>query len=218
MLGHPNPANPLPPVGAIAGQGATMPGNWQQQGAPGQIPPPVPGPGGAPPQMVSQGFMVAANPGGQQAQMYPQMYGGPAGGVPGQRPQNGQGGNMPPQQQQQPMVFNQQGMINPSQGMAMPAGIVAAQGGQNPQGVFVPKFGAQVVPMVIPAGAYNPQGFVPQGAVQGQGQPGGPQPGPQAGGPQQGQMMQPQGQMMQTPYQRHMGGGGPPHQMPGHEG
>mmetsp|Transcript_41591 Transcript_41591/g.114623 ORF Transcript_41591/g.114623 Transcript_41591/m.114623 type:complete len:776 (+) Transcript_41591:198-2525(+) len=216
-LGQPNASSPVPPAALMSCAGGTMPGPWQQQG-PHQMPQGgapqgqmQPGPGGGPQQMVPQGFMVAAAnaPGGQQPQMYPQMY---PGSGPVQRPQNG--GNMP--SQQQPMVFNQQAMVaqqhagnqqqsGGGQPMAMPAGMVnAAQGGQNPGVAMgpVPKFGAQMVPMVMPAGQY------PQGN------------GSQHSG-QQGQMMQQQGQMGMQPAwgqpdgRRHSGG---PHQMGGMEG
>merc|ERR1712217_153540 len=93
------------------------------------------------------------------------------------------------------------------------------QGAQNQGGMApmapVPKFGAQMVPMMMPSGQFM-QAFVPQqGMQQGQGN----QQGPQGGGPQQGQMMQQQGQMMQgqmmPPYHQQMGRPGPPHQMQG---
>merc|ERR1711974_466060 len=101
------------------------------------------------------------------------------------------------QQQQmhmQPVVFQQgmqpQGM--PQGGMTMSAG-GGCQGG--PQGSMgaMPKFGAQMVPVMMPAGHFATQGgFVPQQAMQGQtGNIGGG-----AGGPQKGQTV-PQGQMPQ---------------------
>eukprot|EP00927_Polykrikos_kofoidii_P017950 TRINITY_DN18242_c0_g1_i2.p1 TRINITY_DN18242_c0_g1~~TRINITY_DN18242_c0_g1_i2.p1 ORF type:complete len:825 (-),score=151.54 TRINITY_DN18242_c0_g1_i2:131-2530(-) len=212
VLGQPRS---MPGVGPMAAPvGGNMPGQWQPanpmpgggQGQ-GQM---GPGPGG-PPQMAPHGFMTVAAgnaPGGQQQpQMYPQLYTAPGSGVQG-RPQNGS--NMGPQQQ--PMVFNQQGLMAQQQpGLAMPGGMVGT---------------TQVVPtMVMQGGQFGAQGFVPQ-----QGQPG--PPGAQGGGPQhrgqQGQMMQQQQQgqmgMQPGPWQRNMrpgwgqpgndgrrmGGGGPP--------
>jgi len=187
VLGQPNPANPLPPPGAMI-PGGTMPGAWQHQ-------------------------VGGAGPG---PQMYAQMYTA-SGGMPVQRPPNGG----PPQgQPQQGMVFNQQGMMGqqPGGSMGMAGGMVGnMQGGQNPGGVAmgsVPKFGAQVVPMVGASGQYNQQGYMQQQAVQGQSGP-----GPPLGGPQgTGQMMQ-GNQMMQSGWgppdgRRH---GGMSHQMSGHE-
>lgn len=197
VLGQPNPANPLPPMGAMAGGcqggGGTAPG-W---GGPAQVPP------GGGPQMMPQGFMVPTGAGGPQSQMgYPQMYGGqgqPQQPGPGQQqqPQSGPQGPQAGQQPQPgPMVF-QQGMGQP--GLQMPTG-----GGQGTMGAM-PKFG-QMVPVMLPAGQFGPQGFVPQ---QGQMMP----PGQMM---QQGQMMQPGAFHMQRGGQ--MGGPGPGHQMGGHDG
>merc|ERR1712139_393896 len=97
-------------------------------------------------------------------------------------PQNA--GNMP-QQEQQPMNFQQQNMMapqpGPGQGMAVPSGMVNPQGGQNPQGMMMmqpgqPKYGVQMMMVPTGPGQFPQQGFQPQ-----QGQPG--QPGPQPGGP-----------------------------------
>lgn len=182
VLGQPSSSNP-PPAGGVTNSGT--PG-WQQ---PGQMPQGAPvAPGG--PQMMQQGFMVAA-PGGQPGQMYPQMY--PAsGGVP-RGPQNS--GNVGTDGQPCMQVFSQQGMMGqqPSQSMAMPG-----MGGQNmPMSSFA-KFGGQAQPtMVVPMvmGGQYAQGFVP---------------------PVQGQGGQGQGPMMQQPMYRQMGGG-PSHQMSGHD-
>mmetsp|Transcript_139118 Transcript_139118/g.242063 ORF Transcript_139118/g.242063 Transcript_139118/m.242063 type:complete len:764 (-) Transcript_139118:104-2395(-) len=197
VLGQPNPANPMPPVGAIP-QGGGMP--WQQQQqqqAPGQMPPSGPAPGGQ--QMMGQpGMMVPQGaPGGQPGQMYQPMYPAPPGGVPAQRPPNG---NVQMQGQQGPMVFhNQPQTMMQQQPSMMPAGMVQVQQGQPGVNMgAVPKFPGQVLINSVMPGQYQ-QGF-PQ--VQQPGQPpgappGGPQGvprpgphGPQPGGPPQGQMMQ----------------------------
>merc|ERR1719421_1178130 len=112
------------------------------------------------------------------------------------------------------MVFNPQAMQQSQPGVAMQPVMGPGQGpgGQGPGGQVqavamgaFPKFGAQAIPMMMPAGQFPPQGmqgvqgmpgFVPQG-------PGGQQP---PGG--QGQMMP------QQMFHRGMGGGPGQHQMP----
>jgi hypothetical protein len=188
VLGQPNPANPMPPVGAMPG-GAVPPWQQGQQQAPGQLPQGV-----APsqPQMNAmpspQGFVVqqVPPPGGQPGQMFQQMYPAPQGNMSAQRPP--QGGNMP--MQGQPMVFNGQPMYGlqrqDGQTSMMPANMVVPQSG--PMGAM-PKFQGQVMVPMAPGGQF-PQGFSPQ---QGQMQQGQMQQGQQQPPPQMGpQMMQQQ--------------------------
>lgn len=218
ILGQPNP---MMPIGQL-GNGAS-PGQWQQQqpgmgqmGPPGAQAPGQPpaaqqmmpqqgqmgGPGGQPtgqpnaPQMMGQqGFVMGAAPGGQSGQMFQPMYPAPTGAAPMPRPAGGAG--QMPVQGQQPMVFNQQGMMQQGQGqqMAMPGNMAQMQG--------------QQMVMMMPAGQGMPQGFAPMPGQPGQpGQAG--QPGQQGGHPGAPQQMMPR-----PMYHGQMGGGGPPHQMQG---
>jgi len=233
VLGQPNPPvgnMPGQPIGGPQWQPPQQQQQQQQQQQPpqqpmGQAPPGPPMQGGQQggpqmmPQMMGQQMMA---PGGQMPPMFhPQagQYQGQGGGqMPPQRPQNNN--NMQPQDQQ-PMGFNQQNMMQAQpgpQGMAVPSGMVNPQGGPN-QGGFamqpmpggaMPKFGQQQVMMMVAPGQY-PQQFQPQGQ---QGQPG-PQPGGPPGGPQQGHWQQ----THMMPVQMMQGGPrGPPHPMGGHEG
>lgn len=197
VLGEPNPQMTPPPINA-----GTMPGQWQPQQMGGQMHPGAPLQPGQNPQIMGQpgSYMMANAPGGQPQQIFQPMYQQAPGQTAPQmqRPQNPS--NIP-QQGPQPMVFGNQQQAMVGQGnqpgmpaqMAMPAGMVQVQPGQNPgQNMMqaVPKFGMQV--MMVPAG-YAPQQFMPQQG--GPGQPGPQQGQPQPGGPQGG----PQGQMMQQP-------------------
>jgi hypothetical protein len=211
--------------GQPAGQQMMMPqGNQGQMGAPGAQGQGQPGA----PQMMGQqgGFMMANAPSGQpQPMQFQPMYPAPGSGNAPMRPP--QGGQQMPQQGQQQMVFNQQGgqMAMPGgQQMGMPSNMVPVQGNQNQGGINMqnmPKFGMppQGMVMMVPTGGQMPQG-VPTNF---QGQPG--QPGPPGQPGQPGQQGNPPGgpQMMRPMYHGQMqggqmGGGGPPHQMPGHDG
>lgn len=233
VLGQPNPANPLPPVGNMAQPMGGAP--WQQQQQPmGQGPQggaPAQGGNNAPQMMPQQNFMMAQP--GQGGQMYQPMYQGPGGGqMPpqGQRPQNSN--NMPPQEQQPMGGFNQQGMMQmppgPGQAVAMPQGMAQGPQGQQGQQMMmmpngaVPKFGVQM--MMVPAGQYAQGGFPPQ-----RGEPGGPntsfsqgpgQPGSQPGGPPGGPQQQGHWQQhhMMPGQMQQVGPRGPPPPMGGHEG
>mmetsp|Transcript_83775 Transcript_83775/g.130702 ORF Transcript_83775/g.130702 Transcript_83775/m.130702 type:complete len:748 (+) Transcript_83775:110-2353(+) len=218
ILGPPNPQLPMQmPMTQFGGMGNAQPAPWQQPQIAGQMSgpggPPPPGQPGAPQMMTQPGafMMPQPGPGGQPQQMQfsGPMYPAPT-GAPMQRPP---AGNMPPQGQQ-PMAFQQGGMVQqPGGGPQMPM----HQGAPNQGAVNMQNMPKHMMPgnmpgmvMMVPAGQV-PQGFAP---VQMQGQPGQPmqgQPGPQGGNPQGGPMMRP---MYMAPGQM----GGPPHQMPSHDG
>jgi len=244
ILGQPNPMMPIGQLnnGQMPGQAQTWQPGMGQMGAPqppgqpaqpqmavqqGQTGAPggqAPGQPGAPQMMGQQGFMVGGAPGGQPGQMFQPMYPAPAGSAPqGMRPQGG-GGQMQAQGQQ--MVYSNQGQqmaVPVGQQMAMPGQMM--QGGQN-QGSGnmgnMPKFGMPgnmpqggMVMMMPQNGAQGQVMMMPQQSML-QGQPGQPGQHGHQGQPGQPNQMRPmyQGQMSGG----QMGGGGPPHQMPGHEG
>jgi len=164
--------------------------------------------------MQPQGGFIMAVPGcGNQQMLQQQMFQQMPGGAG--RGNNSQGQGMQNQQQPQMQMGQQTGQGQQQMGGCpqnmMGGQFVALQGnmGQGNVGMTgmgaMPKFGAQVVPMMVPAGQF-PQGFMPQG-MQGGNMQGMPQMGdgmmPQQ---MQNQMMQ-QGQMQGCGY-RGMGGQG----------